>query len=88
MKINRTIKGKTYAFELNPQELYDAFIEQEHKWDLSDVDAHVGHLYSDDDIDRLAWEVRRQRNKHDLDFHTALEEALRILGLEEVEEAS
>ena len=66
MKINRTINGKTYAFELNAQELYDAFVEQEHKWDLSDIDAYVGHLYTDDEVDALAWEMRRQRNKYDV----------------------
>lgn len=76
MIISRTINGVEYEFELNSQELYDAYIEQEHKWDVSDVDARYGHLLSDEQVDAVAYEMRRQRDKYDLDFESAIEEAL------------
>ena len=76
MIISRIINGVEYEFELNSQELYDAYIEQEHKWDVSDVDARYGHLLSDEQVDAVAYEMRRQRDKYDLDFESAIEEAL------------
>lgn len=79
MTITRIINGKELELELNSQELYDAYIEQEHKWDVSDVDARYGHLLTDEQVDALAYEMRRQRDKYDLDFETAMEEALRNL---------
>lgn len=87
MIITRVIKGIEYEFELNSNELYNAYIEQEHKWDVSDVDARYGHLLTDEQINLLAYEMRRQRDKYDLDFETAIEEALLNLDYE-LEEAS
>lgn len=88
MIISRIINGVEYEFELNSQELYDAYIELEHEWDVSDVDARYGHVLSDEQVDAVAWEMRRQRDKYDLDFSTALDEAMFQLGLTDLEEAS
>lgn len=82
MVITRIINGIEYEFELNSNELYNAYIEQEHKWDVSDVDARYGHLLTDEQINSLAYEMRRQRDKYDLDFETAIEEALLNLDYE------
>ena len=87
MIISRIINGVEYEFELNAQELYDAYIEQEHKWDVSDVDARYGHLLSDKQVDAIAHKMRRWRDKYDLDFESALAEALCDFNLN-LEEAS
>ena len=76
MTITRIVNGQNLEFELNSQELFEAYTEQEHKWDVSDVDARYGHLLTDEQVDALAREMRRQRDKYDLDFETAMEEAL------------
>lgn len=76
MIISRTINGVEYEFELNSQELYDAYIEQEHKWDVSDVEARYGHLLSEKQVDAVARRVRKWRDKHDLNFESALAEVL------------
>lgn len=86
MTITRTVNGTEMEFELNSQELYDAFREQEHKWDVSYVDANVGHLYNDEQVDAIAYEARRQMDKYDLSFDYALGEALYVLGLNDIEE--
>lgn len=88
MTITRIVNGKELEFELNSSELYNAFIEQEHKWDVSDVDGYYGHILTNQQIDEIAWEMRRQRTKYDLDFFNALEEAVHILGYDDLEEAS
>lgn len=76
MTITRIVNGQNLEFELNSQELFEAYMEQEHKWDVSDVDARYGHLLTDEQVDALAREMRRQRDKYDLDFEAAMEEAL------------
>ena len=76
MTITRIINGQNLEFELNSQELFEAYMEQEHKWDVSDIDARYGHLLTDEQVDALAREMRRQRDKYDLDFEAAIEEAL------------
>lgn len=37
MKIRREVDGIIYEFELTPQEMYDAYYEKEHEWDMNYV---------------------------------------------------
>lgn len=89
MKIKRTIDGKEYEFELTDMELVGAYEEQEHKWDYSycesmfqdfddesfvseyNVDKATAQQY----IDEIAYEMRRQINKYDLDSDYARDAA-------------
>ena len=90
MKIKRTIDGKEFEFELTPQELYEAFAEQEFKFDLSSVRSYFED-YSDDDLyeeyamtreeleacfDDIAVELRRNMDKYDMSFEYALPAAV------------
>lgn len=90
MTITRHINGLPYIFELNSHELYEAYKEQEHIWDLSDVDAHVGHLYNYDQCEEIARRLRKTLNDMSAegnDFEFALEEVLLELDYDQ-EEAS
>jgi len=90
MKIKRTIDGKEFEFELTPQELYDAFAEQEFQYDLSSVRSYFED-YSDDDLyeeytmtreeleacfEDIAVELRRNMDKYDMSFEYALPTAV------------
>ena len=90
MKIKRTIDGKEFEFELTQQELYDAFAEQEFKFDLSSVRSYFED-YSDDDImdeygrtrkeleacfEDIAVALRRNMDKYDMSFEYALPTAV------------
>lgn len=90
MTITRHINGLPYIFELSSQEMYEAYKEQEHEWDLSDVDAHVGHLYNSDQCKEIARRIRKTLNDMfsvGTDFEYALQEVLLELDYDQ-EEAS
>lgn len=89
MKIKRTIDGKEYEFELTDMELVGAYEEQEHKWDypycesmFQDFDDesfvseyNVDKTTAQQYIDEIAYEMRRQINKYDLDADYARDAA-------------
>lgn len=79
MKIIRTIDGRQYHFELDSYELAKAYEEQEFKYDVESVRNRFGHQYSEEKIEAIASETRRQINKYDLDFDYALEEAVGVV---------
>lgn len=86
MTIKRIIAGTVHEFELTASELYAAHVEQEHIYDTDNVKSQLmicypNSEYTDDEIDAIAWEVRRQINKYDLDFDYAVDEALVELQL-------
>ena len=66
MKIEREVNGQKLEFELTNRELFHAYCEQEHIWDMADIDAH---LDDDDelrsDMDGLAYFVREWLNDSD-----------------------
>lgn len=90
MKIKRIIDGKEFEFELTPQELYDAFAEQQFQYDLSIV-RYYFEDYSDDDIkeeygrtrneleacfEDIAVELRRNMDKYEMSLEYALPTAV------------
>ena len=91
MKITREINGKTHTFELTEDELYNAYFEQEHIFDVDDISSFFDEL-DDGDImseygktreevkwhyDEIAYEMRRQMDKYDVDMWYARGEAIR-----------
>lgn len=90
MKIKREINGEEFEFELTPQELYDAFDEQEFKFDLESVRTYFED-YSDDDLyddymmtreeleacfEDIATQLRRNMDKYGMSFEYALPTAV------------
>lgn len=88
MTIKRTIDGKEHEFVLTSGELFDAYYEQEHIWDVDYVDIQLeSELFEEiedvcvDEADReeiaeeIAYEMRRQINKYDLPLEYAFTEA-------------
>lgn len=47
MKIKRTVGGKEVEFELTDSELFNAFVEQQHRFDRSDCEYYLDNYYSD-----------------------------------------
>lgn len=77
MKIKRIINGVTYEFELTNSERFDAYIEQEHEWDVD----YVRNEWDNEDLDPeeresmvedVAYEMRRQVNKYCMSDYEAL----------------
>lgn len=87
MIITRTINGVEFEFELNSQELYEAYMEQQHKWDINFVrnltSCNYNYDLTDDEVSAVAREARRQADKYDLDFDFATAEALLEFDFEE-----
>ena len=102
MKIIRD--GKEY--ELTHDELYMAYLEQEHEFDVNDVDSFIyDYEYNMDgdgekifynkygitverakaNIDRIAYEKRRNIDKYDMEWRDAVTEATRTIA-EEINE--
>lgn len=88
MTIKRTIDGKEHEFVLTSEELFDAYCEQEHIWDVDYVDIQleselfeeikdvcVGEADREEIAEEIASEMRRQINKYDLSLDYAFTEA-------------
>ena len=73
-------------YELTEKELFEAYCEQEHLWDVSYVDAMLpewGAAYDSipeeilsEAIDDIAYRMRHFANKHDIHDYDALEMAI------------
>lgn len=90
MTITRTVGGEQLSFELTESELVNAYFEQQYKFDKQDVmDLICG--WEDDDVlgvyditveeytklsGDIAAEMRRNMDKHDMDFDYARDEAV------------
>lgn len=79
-------------FELTKNELYQAYLEQEHEFDRDSCLYYIGERFSEeewygkksyDDIvqlaDKMAYEFRRIINRDDIDEGTALEKAWKTM---------
>lgn len=51
MTITRTINGEQVSITLTNEELGQAYLEQEHLYDMEDVRQHIHTLFDDGDID-------------------------------------
>ena len=90
MIIHRTIDDKTYEFTLTSHELFQAFEEQEHIFDVDDCeDVICGWddglvmdcfgVHADqfaELIDEIAWEKRRLQVKYDMSWDEARDTAI------------
>ena len=85
MVIKRNIKGFEYSIELTAQELFDAYCEQEHIYDVDYVNTNAheeiaGLCHSqeeyDEGIELVAFEMRRRIDKYNMEDWFALEEAM------------
>jgi len=90
MTIHRVIHNKTYDFELTPTELFQAFEEQEHIFDVHDCEdvicgwddglvmecfgVHIDQFK--ELIDEMAWEKRRNQTRYDMSWDSARDEAI------------
>lgn len=90
MVIKREIDGVVYELELTERELYGAFREQEHIYDLDYV-ANTLDCFEDEDLldlygmtrevvkskyDDMAYEMRRNIDKYAMSEEYALDEAI------------
>lgn len=90
MKISRMVNGETKEFILTKDELYNAFEEQQHIFDMEDVRSYFDN-YSEEDYLReyglssdavkdrfseIAYEMRRNIDKYDMDWRCAREAAI------------
>lgn len=90
MKITREIGGKQYEFELTRDELYRAFDEQEHIYDVNDIEDVVFYMEDAEVLaeygiskeaflamkDEMAYEKRRNMDKYDMSWDYARDEAV------------
>lgn len=87
MTIRRTLDGTDYEIELLPYELMAAYYVQQHLFDVEDIGnwfdlgediseyglsaSEVESLYEE-----MAWELRRNLDKYDMDFAYARDAAI------------
>ena len=90
MKIHRTINGVNFSFELLPEELCDAYFEQQERFDIEDIvnygemmshvelEENLGCTYSEfiSMKEEMAHEMRKYMDKYDMKFAYAREEAI------------
>ena len=90
MKIQRTINGINFSFELLPEELYDAYFEQQEKFDIEDI-VNYAEMMSKEKLEEelectyseflsmkeeMAHEMRKNIDKYDMEFAYARQEAI------------
>lgn len=92
--ITKMINGEQMQIGLTRQETYQIYEQYEHLCDLDYVKSYI-EIYTDDDIaiegtgltvnelnehtDAIAWEMRRQMDKYEVDQDFAIEEAFKII---------
>ena len=94
MKIKREINGTVHEFELTSNELFEAYYEQEHKFDVDDMEDLICGLENEYVLEvygvsaerfrelepEMAYEKRRLMDKYDMAWNDARDEAVdRIL---------
>lgn len=91
MTIERVIDGNEYKIVLTPRELLSAYTEQQHEYDVTDIELYFD-CFDDDDImdfcgatrkdveklfDDMAYEMRRKIDKYEMSFEFARDEAIK-----------
>ena len=83
MKIRRSINGENMEIELTQAEMWSAYEEQQHKFDISDIDAVFDYeeygfseAEADGIIEEMACRMRRYIDKYDCDLAYARDEAI------------
>lgn len=88
MTIKRKINNMEIEIELTSDELFEAYREQEHEWDLESCDTYFHTMYACEEwyenldeetqsniIEDAAYQLRRNINKYDMYFDYAMTEA-------------
>lgn len=100
MKIKRLVSGKEQEFELTADELYAAYREQEFKFDRADVadyflafdNEYIEEEYGmttkevESKFNEIAYEMRRNIDKYDMDWTYARDEAIETILRKVVQE--
>ena len=91
MKIQRTINSVKFDIELLPEELVEAYYEQQHNFDVEDVVSY-GEMFENAELvdylgcdyktllslkEEMADELRKNIDKYDMDWSSARDEAVR-----------
>ena len=90
MKIKRNIDGREIEIELTAHEMWDAYIEKQHQFDVEDIEDYFYGCEDDELIEKylktgeeikqlyeaIANEMRRNIDKYDMDWQYAREEAI------------
>lgn len=89
MVIKRQIDGRSVDIELSPSELCDAYYEQEHKYDMEDVENRFDDMddedfaehgitreYAEAHISEITYNKRRNMTKYDMSWEYALDETI------------
>lgn len=73
------------AIELTKEELFDAYLEQQTLYDMRDIELNMKSYLNEDEyeilqnnedfIENTADELRKNRDRYDMDFETAIETA-------------
>lgn len=88
MKIKRTIDGKEMEFELTDSEIFNAFVEKQHRFDRLDCEDYLHNYFSDESwyemmdekqreslIEEAARNLRRNIDVYDNSFEFAIQYA-------------
>ena len=97
MIIKRIINSKEMEIELTKEEIYEAYCEQEHKWDIKSCEEYYDCMYYDEDwyndenirkciIEEASMRLRRNINKYDMSFEYAIAEAFTDTILNHIKE--
>ena len=91
MKIQRTINGVKFNIELLPEELVEAYYEQQHKFDVEDIVSY-GEMFEQKELidylgcdyktyislkEEMANEMRKNMDKYEMTYPYARDEAVR-----------
>lgn len=100
MEIYRNINGVMVGFELTPNELYQAYAEQENIYDAQDIENKVVEMTDEEIVaaygvtrqvweelvPAMAYEKRRLMDKYGMDWETACDDAIAAIVGEYLEE--
>lgn len=81
MKIKRTVNGIEYEFNLTPHEMYECYEEQQHRYDVMDVeqelkDQDLGGIATEEEIENMAYDMRGIIYDTGCDWRSAVEKAV------------
>lgn len=93
MKIKRIINGSEVEIELTKDELFNAYSEQEHEWDMQSCKDYLNSgIYDGEEwyeelseeiekkiIAETAYELRRNMDKYNMDHEYAIDEAFSVV---------
>lgn len=88
MKIKREVNGRVLEYELTEHELWQAYDELEHRFDIETVDFYCGDEVPDDRMDEVANKYRNLYGKYieqdnDVRYECVCDAIREVLGYED-----